>query len=893
MKPERWQQVEQLYHAALQRDENERAAFLADACKGDDALRREVESLLAYEDQAEHFIESPAIDVAAKMMADDQSAAVAMGQQINHYKIVGPLGAGGMGEVYLADDTRLQRKVALKFLPAHFTQDRKHLRRFQQEALTVAALSHPNVCTIHEVVETGEGRHCIVMEHVEGVTLRDRVARSRMDVSEALEVAIQVASALSSAHAAGIVHRDIKLDNIMLRRDGYVKVLDFGLAKLTERELLLDTEAETQMLIKTTPGVVMGTVYYMSPEQARGLHVDARTDVWSLGVVLYELVTGKKPFDGPTTTDVIISIAEREPAPLSKLVPDVPAKLEEIVTKSLAKDQRQRYQTAAELLTDLKALKQELDIGAEVQRFKAVPESNSRQFPSAPSRTPLLVLGALATLVILAALSYVLFFRQKSTPALLTEIKSIAVLPLENRSGDPSEDYFADGITESLIADLTRIGTLRVASRPSVMQYKGTRKSASEIGRELNVDAVLTGSVARSGDRARIAVKLIHAQSKRDLWTNDYERSLGDVLALQREVTSDIVSKIKVQVPAQEQVRLREPRTVDPEAYDHYLRGKFYLHRQNREDNDAAIAALERAVAKDSTFAEAYAELAQAYVWKLFLFAPEEKQWSENAFVAAEKALKLDPNLAVAYVARGRLQWTPEKRFPHEKAIKDYKHALTLDPNLDEARNQLALVYCHIGAFDKAMEESKQAIATNPNNSLAQFRIAETLNFQSKHEEALSVLSAIPRNANPPLVGQQTVWALFNLGRKEEASATVDQLLREYPQDNRGLFTGLQALLAASAGQERIAEEKIKLAIEKGRGFGHFHHTAYHIASAYALMNKPDQAIKWLEVAATEGFPCYPLFERDANLNNLRQDARFISFMAKQQEQWEGFKKIL
>ena len=890
MKPERWHEIEQLYHAALQHDASERAAFLVEVCKGDEGLRREVESLLKYEAQAENFIESPAIDVAAKMMADDQSAIVVTGQMIDHYKIVRPIGAGGMGEVYLADDTRLHRKVAIKFLPAHLTQDRKHLQRFQQEAVTVATLSHPNVCTIHEVIETGENRHCIVMEHVEGMTLRDRIADGPMNVSDALGVAIQVASALSSAHAAGIVHRDIKLENIMLRRDGYVKILDFGLAKLTEREIPLDTEANTQMLIKTSPGVVMGTVYYMSPEQARGLPVDARTDVWSLGVVLYELLTGQKPFVGQTPTDVIISVAEREPAPLSKYVVEAPARLDEIVKKALAKDRKKRYQTADDLLTDLKGVKQELEIGAEVKRFKATPvTSASRKFSFALTRSAQLIL---AGILIIAAVSYLLFFGKSSTPS-PTEIKSLAVLPLDNLSGDPSQDYFAEGVTESLITDLARISALRVISRPVVMRYKDTSKSVPEIGRELNVDAVLTGSVQRSGNQVKFAVQLINAATNKNLWTNTYEKNLRDVLALQKEVARDVVNNINIQVTTQEQARLGRTRPVNPEAYDHYLRGQFYLHRQNRADNELAIKALEQAVDKDPTFAAAFAALAQAYVWKLFLFSPEEKDLPEKAFVAVGKALDLDPDLAVAYLARGRLLWTPENRFPHERVIGEYRRALSLDPNLDEARNQLALVYCHIGAFDDALRESQNALATNPTNPLVQFRIAETLNFQRKHEEALAALRAIPKEANPALVSNQTVWALFSLGRKKEASATLEQFIRENPQDNRGLATGLQALLTASMGEERVAEEKIKLAIEKGKGFGHFHHTAYHIASAYALMNKNEHAIKWLEAAASEGFPCYPLFESDPNLNNLRQDPRFIAFLANQKKQWEHFRTSL
>ncbi len=472
-------------------------------------------------------------------------------------------------------------------------------------------------------------------------------------------------------------------------------------------------------------------------------------------------------------------------------------------------------------------------------------------------------------------------------------IQSLAVLPLENLSNDTSQDYFGDGMTEALITDLAKIGAVRVMSRSSVMKYKGARKPLSEIGRELNVDAVLTGSVVRSGERVRITVQLVHAATDRNLWADSYERDLRDVLALQREVARDIVDQVSIKLRPQEQVQTGSIRPVNPAAYDLYLRGRYYLNRQNKDDNEAAITALEHAVATDPSFAAAYAELAQAYVWKLFLFAPGEAQWSEKAFVAAEKALSLDPNLAVAHLARGRILWTPANRFPHEKAIREYRRALTLDPTLDEARNQLALVYCHIGAFDQALQESREAVATNPNNNLAQFRIGQTLNFQGKYDEALSVLRTIPRDANPALVGHQIAWALFNLGKKEEASALLEQLLKDHPEDTGGVFTSIQAVLAASAGQERLAEDRIKSAIEKGKGFGHFHHTAYHIACAYALMNKPELALKWLEVAADDGFPCYPLFERDANLDSLRQDEKFIMFLAKEKQQWEHYKTIL
>jgi serine/threonine protein kinase len=691
VKAERWQQIERLYHSTLEKEVGERAAFLAEACAGDEGMRREVESLLAYEDQAENFIESPALEVAAQLMAEEHGAMAMVGQTIKHYRIISPLGAGGMGEVYLAEDTRLGRRVALKFLPVLLTQDKGHLRRFEQEARAVAALSHPNVCTIHEVVETGEGRHCIVMEYVEGVTLKERIAEGRMKAAEALDAAVQVASALFAAHAAGIVHRDIKSENVMLRRDGYVKVLDFGLAKLTERKSeLFNSEGETQVLeLKTSPGMVMGTVAYMSPEQARGLPVDARTDIWSLGVVLYEMVAGQKPFHGATPTDVIISIAEREPQPLVKCAPEVPIQLERIVKKALAKDREERYQTAEELLKELKGLRHELAIGAEVERYKqptlggGPPNTTSnrqvitsRFFPLGLMRSRILIFTSLIGMLIISGFVYALFFRQSSTRVPPTEIRSLAVLPMSNLSGDSEQDYFADGMTDTLIAGLAKVGALRVISRTSVMQYKGSQKPLGDIARELNVDAIVEGSVQRFGEQVQVTVHLIHPTSDRHLWSHTYIRNLGDILTLQNEVARAVSQAIQIKPTPQEQIRLTEARPIDPAAYDYFLRGRFYLNRQTKADNESAIEMFDRAVATDRNFAAAYAELAQACVWRFFLFTPDEKQWEEKAFVAVEKALSLDPDSAEAHLARGRLLWTPSNPFPPATAIKEPRRAL-------------------------------------------------------------------------------------------------------------------------------------------------------------------------------------------------------------------------
>ncbi len=849
MNSDRWEKIERLYHASMEKEAKERAAFLVQACAGDEALLREVQSLLAYEQHAQNFIETPALEVAVKMVAGEHSTPIRAGDRFNQYRILSPLGAGGMGEVYLAEDTSLRRKVALKFLPAVLTKHKAHLRRFEVEAQAVAALSHPNVCIIHEVIQTEDDRHCIVMEYIEGVTLRERITKDGMSVNEALDIGIQIASALSSAHRAKIVHRDIKPENVMLRADGYVKVLDFGLAKLADTRFdNANSEAETRAIeLKTLPGVLMGTVAYMSPEQARGLLVDARTDIWSLGVLLYELIAGRQPFAGPTPTDVIIAIAERQPAPLETFRHEA-FPLQRIIAKSLAKDRNDRYQTADEALADLKDVKNQLERGSHLSSH----QRSTIDGPRLLTRSRSFAFIGIAALVAIV-LAFAIWFNRrpnKPTPSIATEVTSLAVLPMQNLSGDPAQDYFAEGMTETLISGLAKVASLRVTSRTSVMQFKNSPKTVKQIAQELQVDAVIEGSVQRFGDDVRIGVRLIEANSEANLWSAEYDRDLRDVLTLQNEVAQAVTQAIRHKLTPQEQSRLAQRRRINPAAYDDFLRGRYYLGRQTKADNDAAVEALNRAVTADPEFAAGWAELAQAYVWRLFLFAPDEKDLQEKAFVAVEKALALDPELPEAYLARGRLLWTPSNHFPHDKAIQEYRRALALNPSLDEARNQLALVLCHVGLVDEALAELDQALKTNPGNTLARFRVGETLLFKGKHEEALAALRNVPAGANPALVGHQIVLTLFDLGRKEEASATLEKFLKDYPEDNRGLFTSLQAILAASDGQHQVAEEKIKLAIERGKGFGHFHHTAYHIACAYALMNQQEEAIKWLESAA-------------------------------------------
>jgi TolB-like protein len=496
-------------------------------------------------------------------------------------------------------------------------------------------------------------------------------------------------------------------------------------------------------------------------------------------------------------------------------------------------------------------------------------------------------------LVVLACFAYFWISNRAKETQISVGVRSIAVLPLENLSGDPSQEYFADGMTDVLITDLAKIGALRVISRQAVMKYKGTRQSPSDIARELNVDALVGGAVLRSGDRVRITAQLIHPATERHLWAESYERDVRDVLGLQREMVRAIVGEIRVKVSASEQTHLAKALKVNPEAYLYYLRGKALDVHNNKADNLAAIELLERAVTVDPAFAAAQARLAVAYVDRYFYFAPEDqKRWEEKAHAAVEKALSLDPDLADAYLARGRLLWTPSNRFPHEKAIRELRRAIALNPNSDDARGELALILNHIGLNDEGLREAQAADAINPSAKRPLFQIGYALLWQGKYEQGLPVLRGIPKEFNPGSAGSFIAWALFQLGRRDEAMTKLEEYSKEYPQDTGGRFAAVEALLLAAAGEERKALDKIQSATEK-KDFGHFHHTAHFIASAYARMNKPKEAAYWLQQAAENGFPCYPLFEQDSNLDPIRQDPRFIAFMAKLKAQWEQYKATL
>ncbi len=742
MKAERWKQVNDLFQSAVERAPGERAAFLHEACHGDEGLRREVDSLLSSYERAENFIELPAFEVAPDLVTNDRADAL-VGNVFGHYRIESLIGVGGMGEVYLARDERLGRKAALKLLPDTLTTDETQLSRFKNEARSASALNHPNILTVYEIGAEGD-RQFIATEFIEGITLRGSLACGRINLHAALEIAVQVASALAAAHEAGVVHRDIKPENIMLRPDGYAKVLDFGIAKLTEQRLASDDHTvETTGVLQTRPGLVLGTAHYMSPEQARGQKVDARSDIWSLGVVLYEMVGGSPPFRGETPSDCIASILTTEPPPLSGVLPDVPVKLESILQKALRKKSDERYQTIKEMLADLRILKGKLETESSLPQTKARAESIVSKIKR-HKRGVLLTLAA--ALLVAAAVAYSFFF---VAPAPLPNEKSIAVLPFENLSEEKSNAYFADGIQDEILTRLSKIADLKVISRTSTQRYKKTSQKLSEIANQLGVANLLEGSVQKTNDQVRVNVQLIRAANDSHLWAETFDRRLTDIFSVESEVAKAIADKLRAKLTGQEEQVIAARSTDNPKAYDAYLRGLAYtLKTGNSPANTlAAQKYLKEAVRLDPKFAPAWSLLSYAdALGYLTLTLQPTVALREETGQAAETALTLQPNLGEAILARGYYYYACLKDY--DAAVRYFEQARQFLPNSSQIPESLAYVARRRGQWDRSETYFNEAERLDPRNVSLLTQHAQSYMIVRRFPEALrkfdQVLDVIP-----------------------------------------------------------------------------------------------------------------------------------------------------
>jgi len=742
MEPELWQRITELFDEAMTRGPQERVAFLEQACEGDSDLREQVERLVKSDEKLGDFLESSAFAVAPELLTDDRGG-VSVGELIGHYRIESLIGIGGMGEVYLARDERLGRKAALKILPDSLTTDVTQLSRFKNEARSASALNHPNILTVYEIGAEGN-RQFIATEFIEGITLRASLARGRMNPRAALEIAVQVASALAAAHEAGVVHRDIKPENIMLRPDGYVKVLDFGIAKLIEQRLASDDhKRETAHALQTRPGLVLGTAHYMSPEQARGQKVDARSDIWSLGVVLYEMVGGNPPFRGETPSDCIASILTTEPPPLSGVLPDVPLKLESILQKALRKNSAERYQTIKEMLADLRNLKGNLEAESSSPQIKARAESVVGKI----KRHQQGVLLTLAVaLVAAAAVAYSFFF---IVPASVPNEKSIAVLPFENLSEEKSNAYFADGIQDEILTRLSKIADLKVISRTSTQRYKKTSKKPSEIANQLGVANLLEGSVQKTNDQVRINVQLIRAANDSHLWAETFDRRLTDIFSVESEVAKAIADKLRAKLTGQEEQIIAARPTNSPEAYDAYLRGLAYtLKTGNSPANTlGAQKHLKEAVRLDPKFALSWALLSYVdALGYLTLTLQPTAALREETGQAAETALALQPNLGEAILARGYYYYACLKDY--DAAVRYFEQARQFLPNSSQIPESLAYVARRRGQWDRSESYFNEAERLDPRNVSLLTQHAQSYMIVRRFRDALrkfdQVLDVIP-----------------------------------------------------------------------------------------------------------------------------------------------------
>jgi serine/threonine protein kinase/Flp pilus assembly protein TadD len=739
MTPERYQQVCELYHRALELASDERTAFLDGTCGSDEDLRREAESMLVAHEQADTYFAVPALNVAAGLLAG-QTIPSLEGQSLNHYQVLSFLGVGGMGEVYLAEDTRLGRKVAIKLLPAEFTRDADRVRRFEQEARAASALNHPNIITIHEIGQV-DSSHYIVIEYDEGETLRQRMVAGKIRLSEALDVATQAASALAAAHAAGIVHRDIKPENIMLRPDGLVKVLDFGLAKLSEqhlagKETVSDDGVENKARVSTAAGVVMGTVAYMSPEQARGQKVDARSDIFSLGVVLYEMIAGQLPFSGETATDVIIAIVQHEPAPLAHHVPEIPPALERIVAKALGKEREERYQAATDFLKDLKELKQQLEFESVSGKVREAADSGDRSKGTLAAQR-IWPWALAAGIVVLLAVGWMWLARRTSEISLKTETRTIAVLPFKNLSAEKESDYFADGLTDEIIRNLSIIDGLEVRSRTSSFTFKDKPRNIREVGEQMKANWVLEGSVLRSGGNLRIIAQLIRVSDDTPFWTGRFDREMKDIFKIQDEISNGIVNQLRVNLG---RGRRRYETSVD--AYDLYLRAGSQSSLPG-PGVAMQINTLEQVIARDPSFAPAWAGLASAYAGQSIAFPVDNPADAVARLrTAAEKAIQLDPLLAEAYAALGMMyarngQWA--------QAENSFREAIRLAPNRSETYKEYSFwVLMAVGRVTDALKQLQHADKADPLSKDVKLTIAAALVSGGRYDEVMTYLRQLP-----------------------------------------------------------------------------------------------------------------------------------------------------
>ncbi|MFZ1917967.1 MAG: protein kinase [Terriglobales bacterium] len=886
---EGWRKVETLFHEALELTPQARSAFLDEKCTGDARLRQEVESLLASAGQPLDFLQKPVLEAANRMILDDRHKMMAAGTQLDHYKIISMLGAGGMGEVYLAEDTRLRRKVALKMIAPELTQDERGLRRFEHEAHAASALNHPNILTIYEFGQA-DGMRFIASEFIEGVTLRQKLFNGKLELTSAIDIAMQIASALAAAHDGGIVHRDIKPENVIVRTDGIVKVLDFGIAKLGEARTggTLVLNASTSSI--SQPGMVLGTAKYMSPEQARGLEVDARSDIFSLGSVIYELVTGKTAFDGKTTSDVIAEILKAEPPAPVEFAPDLPYEVERIISKALRKDRATRYQSVRDLLIDLQDFKKESEFQAKLQGAANPDGPQTASGWRTPARSATLtpfagrrishqkwLWAALAALLVVVGGFSAYFVRKSSIAATSAHPRSLAVLPFRNLKQDSETDFLGFSLADEIITKLSYVNTLNIRPSSSVDKYRNQIIDPKRVAADLNVDTLLTGSFIKDGDDLRITTQLIDVKPDKILWRETIDVKYDKLLTVQDRVSQQIIKELEVNLSPTEAANLKPERPISALAYEYYLRG-IDLYSLNQFAS--AIGMLEKSTSIEPNYAPAWAHLGRAYTTNASLqFGGREDYGKAQA--AYEKAIALNPALVEPRIYLSNL-FTDTGRV--EQAVPLLRSALRDSPNNAEAHWELGYAYRFGGMLEESLAECEKARQNNPQVKIN----SSAMNSYLYLGEYDKFLQSLPANDSAYILFYRGLGEYY-ANRHEQAAHDFD---RAYERDPSLLPAAVGEAISYAIKHENAEGLKLLKQTEgkiEERGVSDAE-GLYKVAQAYAVLGDKASALHMLRHSIGGGFFCYPYFVSDPLLQNLRNEPEFQSIIDQARQRHEQFK---
>lgn len=883
MDAERWQEIKAVFDSAMELDPAKRADFIAEACYGDSALLTEVGKLITSFEKAGSFIEETAAAQVASLIIGSKGA-LTPGQKFGHYEIISQIGVGGMGEVYLAKDGNLERRVAIKILNEEFSRNESNVQRFIQEAKAASSLNHPNILVIHEIA-VSEGANYIVSEYVDGMTLREVSRESNLKQSEILDIAIQISGALAAAHSANIVHRDIKPENVVIRPDGYLKILDFGLAKLLDsKPALAEVDAEKAKQDQTAQGLIMGTVNYMSPEQAKGEKVDQRTDIFSLGAVIYELVAGRTPFAGNSMSETFTNLISAEPQPLSRYSANVPDELERVVSKTLRKSKAERYQTIQDLQTDLRALRKDLEFDERLERshpssFVGSTGSTNRKtaqtsFVSTWKNRRERAIAAVASTLLLIAMVGVgfYFFGSQKNVSNADGKRSLAVLPFVNAGNDPNTEYLSDGITESVTNNLSQLSGLRIMSRNSAFRFKERQNDTKDIASQLGVDTLVTGDVKQLGDKFVINVHLIDASDDSQIWGHQYVKGSSDLITAQNEIAQAVAQNLQMKLTATDARLFGKGSTENPEAWQLYQRGRFHVFKLTPAEIGKGISYFQQAIDLNPNYARAYCGIADAYRSLALTAETLPSEVMPKSLAAARKAVELDDGLAAAHTALGAtLLWN----WNWIEAEKEFKRALELDGNNGDYHIFYAHLLSNTGRFEAALAEAKRARELDPIFPFVGALEGQFLYHAGRTDDSIDRLKKTIELA--PNFWMPHLFASSAFAEKKmyaEAISEARKARELSPVQTMSIASEIYAL--AKSGKRHDARvtlnELLKLSAERFI-------PPYHVAVAYNGLGEKAKAYEWLEKGYEVRDPKMGFLKVDPRWNDFRDEDRFKDLM--------------